>query len=89
LLDCNAVFKDAWSKFEEEQLPPKEHFYSSLNDDACKDVDYEHAQTVWNEFQCVNMGDYHNLYRVRKKFCPLFSILNKYVVPSLFYANFF
>jgi hypothetical protein len=53
---------DAWSKFEEDQLPPKEHFYSSLNDDACKDEDYAHAQTVWNAFGITNMGEYHDLY---------------------------
>ena len=53
---------DSWERFEEKQLPPKEAFYSSLNDTTITDDDYEHAQNVWNTFECKNLGEYHDLY---------------------------
>ena len=54
-------FKDSFKKFNE-KLPPKEEFYSVLNDEHISDEDYKHAQNVWNAFSLDNMGNYHNLY---------------------------
>ena len=49
-------------KFSETQLPPKEAFYSMLNDCGVSDEDYEHAQRIWKEFEIKNLGEYHDLY---------------------------
>ena len=49
-------------KFSETQLPPKEAFYSKLNDCGVSDEDYEHAQRIWKEFGIKNLGEYHDLY---------------------------
>ena len=49
-------------KFEETKLPPKEKFFSKLNDCGISDEDYEHAQKVWKEFGIKNMGEYHDFY---------------------------
>ena len=49
-------------KFSETQLPPKEAFYSKLNDCGVSDEDYEHAQRIWKEFGIKNFGEYHDLY---------------------------
>ena len=49
-------------RFKETQLPPKEAFYSKLNDSGISDEEYEHAKRVWNETGIENMGDYHDLY---------------------------
>ena len=49
-------------KLSETQLPPKEEFYSRLNDEDISDEDYQHAIRVWNKFNCKTIRDYHNLY---------------------------
>ena len=53
---------DSVSKFEETSLPPIECFYSSLTESAISQDDYEHAQKVFSDFQCHNLGEYHDLY---------------------------
>ncbi|XP_043477531.1 uncharacterized protein LOC122508319 [Leptopilina heterotoma] len=42
---------DTREKLDETQLPPKEKFYSTLNDSNVSDEDYVHAQKVWNVFE--------------------------------------
>ena len=49
-------------KLSETQLPPKEEFYSKLNDEDISDEDYQHAILVWNTFGCKTIKDYHDLY---------------------------
>ena len=49
-------------KLSETQLPPKEEFYSKLNDEDISVDDYQHAINVWNNFECKSIRDYHNLY---------------------------
>ena len=49
-------------KLSETQLPPKEEFYSKLNDEEITDDDYQHANNVWDSFNCETLRDYHNLY---------------------------
>ena len=49
-------------KLIETQLPPKDQFYSKLNDEDISDEDYQHAINVWNTFKCHTIKDYHDLY---------------------------
>ena len=49
-------YMDSWERFDEAQLPPKEKFYSKLNDQNITDEEYAHAQNVWKTFGC------HDLY---------------------------
>ena len=37
-------------------------FYSKLNNEHISDEDYEHAQKVWEAFDCKTLKDYHDLY---------------------------
>ena len=49
-------------KLSETSLPPKEEFYSKLNDEDITDEDYQHAVKVWSTFECKTLKDYHDLY---------------------------
>ena len=46
----------------ETKLPPKEAFYSRLNDEGFSDEDYTHAQKVWKTYEMKTLKEYHNLY---------------------------
>ena len=50
------------SEFEETCLPPKEKFYSALNESEITDDDYNRAQEAWNVFNCATLRDYHDAY---------------------------
>jgi len=53
---------NTFDKFNEKQLPTKDEFYSKLTESGISKKDYEHAQHVWNTFECETLLDYHNLY---------------------------
>ena len=55
---------DAVSRFDEPALPPIAAFYSSLTKTSVSAKEYEHAQCVWQHFDCGNIGDYHDLYLI-------------------------
>ena len=55
-------YMDTPEKLKETKLPPKEEFYSKLNDEGISDKDYSHAQRVWEAFKMKTLEDYHNLY---------------------------
>ena len=49
-------------RLKERKLPPKEAFYSKLDDEDISNEDYQHALNVWNTFKCQTLQDYHDLY---------------------------
>ena len=53
---------DSLDRFNETQLPPIDKFYSRLTDEKISQKDYEHAQKVWEAFNCRTLGDYYDLY---------------------------
>ena len=55
-------YMDSIERFKETRLPPKESFYSSLNDEHISDEDYDHAKKVWDVFGMKSLEDYHELY---------------------------
>ena len=55
-------YMDSFDRFQETELPPIGNFYSSLSDESISKKDYQHAQEVWETFNCENLGDYHDLY---------------------------
>ena len=55
-------YMDAWEKFEETSLPPKDAFYSRLNMKSISDQDYEHPHQIWTITEKKALGCYHNTY---------------------------
>ena len=53
---------DSLDKLNETQLPPKEVFYSKLNDEHITEDDYQHAKKVWKTFDMKTMREYHDIY---------------------------
>ena len=44
-------FMASSEKFDQTELPAKEHFYSILNDQDITNDDYDHAKKVWKAFK--------------------------------------
>ncbi len=55
-------FIDEHSRLTYKGLPPKDAFYSKVKLDGMSNEDYNHAQNVYNTFNCENVGDYRWLY---------------------------
>ena len=55
-------YMDSLERFKENELPPKESFYSRLTGEDISDEDYQHAKKVWEVFEMEHLQDYHNLY---------------------------
>ncbi len=49
-------------KLNDTELPSKAQFYNQLNDEHISDEKYQHAQTIWREFEISNLGQYSDLY---------------------------
>ena len=50
-------YVDCMKKLDESNLPPKEVFLSKLTGEGITDEDYQHAHTVWKEFNIESMKD--------------------------------
>ena len=55
-------YTDSWARFDETTLPDKEAFYSNLNMEDIRCVDYRHAKRVFINLSNKNLGDYHDFY---------------------------
>ena len=55
-------FMDSFENFNQMELPTKDQFYSTLNNQHITDDEYDHAKKVWKTFKIKTMGEYHNLY---------------------------
>ena len=67
LLKRKGVYPYEWmdkaAKFKCTELPPMKSFYSKLKNEDISKEDYEHAQRVWETFECKTFKDYHLLYQ--------------------------
>ena len=50
------------SKLQETALPPKEDFFSLLNEQSSRMTTTISAQKVWQVFRCQSLGNYHDIY---------------------------
>ena len=68
---------DSWERFSEISLPSKEDFYRNLNMEDISDIDYRHANNVFNGFKLGNLGDYYDLF-VQSDTLLLADVLNNF-----------
>ena len=54
-------YMNSFNKFNEEQLPKKEDFYSHLYEEHITDKDYTRANIIWKHFNIKDLGEYHDL----------------------------
>ena len=54
-------YMHSWNRFNEKSLPDMKYFYTRLNMENIRDIDYIHTTRVFKEFKMNNLGDYHNL----------------------------
>jgi len=59
---CPYDYINSFEKMDETSLPPIEAFYSVMYNRPLDEKDYEHAQAVWNAFECKSMKEYLELY---------------------------
>ena len=52
----------SWEKFNETLRPPKEAYYSKLNEEGISDANYAHVQKIWEILELKKQGEYHDLY---------------------------
>ncbi|XP_022161021.1 uncharacterized protein LOC111027106 [Myzus persicae] len=55
-------YTDGWDKLEEDALPEKKDFFSTLTETEIEDDEYDHALKVWGHFGCETLGQYSDLY---------------------------
>ena len=86
-------YMDSFKWFNEENLPDRKCFYSSVRDgttndngkkldDHISDEDYLTCKKIWNEFNRKNMGDYHDHY-LRKDVLLLADVYEKFIATFL------
>ena len=55
---------DSIEKFEYTELPAREHFDNSLNNEKISDDDFNYIKKIWNIFNMKTFGEYHDLYLI-------------------------
>lgn len=77
-------YMNSWSKFEENQLPSKHHFYNTLRGEPITNKDYLHAKDVWEIFEIKSLAEYTGLY-LKCDVLLLCDIFEKFRNTSLHY----
>ena len=86
---------DSFERFNEEKLPDKKYFYSSIKDGKIGDDgkisdghinvnDYLTSKKTWNKFEMKNMGNYHDHY-LKKDVLLLADVYEKFIDTCLKY----
>ena len=75
-------YMDSMEKFDDDQLPPKEAFFSKLHNQDITDEEYAHAQNVWRTFNIHNMREYHDLY-LKSMASPYLSLSTYVLIPHI------
>ena len=88
-------YMTSFERFNEEKLPAKKCFYSSIKDGKIGDNgkisdghininDYSTCERTWDKFEIKNMGDYHDDY-LKKDVLLLANVFEKFIDTCLKY----
>ena len=77
-------FMDSFKRFNEDKLPDKCEFFSSLKDKCVNKEEYDRAINVWNVFKIKTLGEYHDLY-LKADVLLLTNVFEKFIKTCLSY----
>ena len=88
-------YKNSFERFNEEKLPTRKYFYSSIKDGKIGDAgkisdghinanDYVACKKIWNKFEMKNIGDYHDHY-LKKDILLLTDVFERFIDTCLKY----
>ena len=86
-------YMNSFERFNEEKLPAKKYFYSSIKDGKIGDdgkisdghisvKDYLTCEKIWDKYEMKNMGDYHDHY-LKKDVLLLADVFEKFIATCL------
>ena len=86
-------YMNSFERFNEEKLPAKKYFYSSIKDGKIGDdgkisdghisvKDYLTCEKIWDKFEMKNMGDYHDHY-LKKDVLLSADVFEKFIATCL------
>ena len=55
-------YMDSFKRFDENKLPDKSNFFSSLKGKCISKEEYDKAINIWNVFKMKALGEYHGLH---------------------------
>ena len=73
-----------FKRFNEDKLPDKCNFFSSLKDKCISKEEYNRAVRVWNAFKMKTLGHYHELY-LKTDVLLLADVFGKFIKTCLSY----
>ena len=53
-------YMNSFKRFNEDEIPDKNTFFSSLKDSGISEKEYDRAIKVWKVFRIKNLGEYHD-----------------------------
>ena len=75
---------NSFKRFNEDELPDKSNFFSSLKDSEINEEEYERAVCVWKLFIIKNLGQYDHLY-LKTDVLLLADVFDKFIKTCLNY----
>ena len=90
-------YMNSFERFNEEKLPARKYFYSSIKDGRIGDddkisdghisvKDYLMCEKIWDKFEMTNMGDYHDHY-LKKDLLLSADVFEKLIAACLKYTG--
>ena len=77
-------YMDSFKRFNEDKLPDKCEFFSSLKDKCINKEEYDRAINIWNVFKIKSLGEYHDLY-LKTNVLLLADVFEKFIKTCLEY----